>query len=56
MADNGSGVSIGLIVGILLLLVIGVAGLAATGWFDFGGGRDVNVNIDMPNTPAPKPN
>ena len=53
MADNGSGVGIGLIAGILLVVVIGLGILFATGNLDMGGkDRDVDVNIELPKAPT----
>lgn len=52
MADNGSGVGTGLIAGILLVIVIvAVGALFATGKINLDGGKDVNVNVEMPKAP-----
>jgi len=52
MADNGSGVGTGLIAGILLILVLGLGIiLFATGNIDLRGGRDVDVNVELPKAP-----
>jgi hypothetical protein len=52
MADNGSGVGTGMIAGILLVIVIiAVGALFATGKLNFDGGKDVNVKVEMPKTP-----
>ena len=50
MADNGSGVGIGLIAGILLVVVLGLGILFASGNLDMGG-KDVDVNIELPKAP-----
>jgi hypothetical protein len=55
MADNGSGVGTGLIAGILLVVVIAVGIIFATGGLDLKGGKDVNVNVDLPKADLPKP-
>jgi hypothetical protein len=55
MADNGSGVGTGLIAGILLVVVIAVGIVFATGGLDFKDGKDVNVNVDVPKADLPKP-
>jgi hypothetical protein len=53
MADNkGAGVGIGLIAGILLVMLLGVGFLFATGKIDLNGGKDVNVKIEAPPTPS----
>ena len=52
MADNGSGVGTGLIAGILLVVVVGLGILFATGNLDLGGKKDVDVNIELPKAPA----
>jgi hypothetical protein len=44
---NGGGVSVGLIVGILLIAVLAVAMIAA-----YLGGKDANVNVELPKAPA----
>ena len=51
MADNGSGVGTGLIAGILLVVVIGIGILLATGGLNFDGKRDVDVNVELPKAP-----
>ena len=59
MADNGSGVGTGLIAGILLVVVIVIGILFATGGLNFGGKKDVDVDIELPKAPdvpsAPTP-
>lgn len=52
MADYGGGVGTGLIVGILLVALIGVGILFATGTIDLNGSKDVDVNIELPKAPA----
>jgi hypothetical protein len=51
MADNGSGVGTGLIAGILLVVVIAVGLMFATGKLNLGGSKDVNVKIEAPDLP-----
>jgi hypothetical protein len=51
MADNGSGVGLGLIAGILLVVVVGVAILFATGGLNLGDKKDVNINVEVPKSP-----
>jgi hypothetical protein len=54
MADNkGAGIGIGLIAGILLVMLLGVGFLFATGKIDLNGGKDVNVKIEAPKIPTP---
>ena len=53
MADNGGTAGLGMIVGILLVVLIGVGLFVATDGFNFKGGKDVNVNIDMPKVDTP---
>ena len=54
MADNNGGnVGMGLIAGILLLMLLGVGFLFATGKIDLDGGKDVNVKIEAPKVPTP---
>ena len=54
MADNnGSGVGLGLIAGILLIALLGVGFLFATGKINLDGGKDVNVKIEAPKVPTP---
>ena len=54
MADNnGSGVGLGLIAGILLVALLGVGFLFATGKINLNGGKDVNVKIEAPKIPTP---
>ena len=50
MTDNGSSVGIVLIAGILIVVVVGL-GLFATGNLDMGG-KDVDVNVELPIAPA----
>jgi hypothetical protein len=50
MADNGSSVGTGLIAGILLVVVIAVGIIFATGGLDFGK-KDVKVNVELPKAP-----
>ena len=52
MADNSGGIGMGLIVGILLVALIGVGILFATDTIDLKGGKDVDVNIELPKAPA----
>jgi hypothetical protein len=55
MADNGSGMGTGLIAGILLVVVIAVGIILATGGLDFGK-KDVDVNVELPKAPeVPNP-
>ena len=51
MADNGSGVGTGLIAGILLVVVIAIGILFASGGLNFGDKKDVNVNVELPKAP-----
>lgn len=52
MADNGSGVGTGLIAGILIVVLIVAAGiLFASGKINFDGGKDVNVQVEVPKAP-----
>ena len=52
MADNnGAGVGTGLIAGLLLLMLLGVGFLFATGRINLDGGNDVNVNVELPKAP-----
>ena len=52
MADNnGAGVGMGLIAAILLVMLLGVGFLFATGRIDLNGGKDVNVNVDCLKPP-----
>jgi hypothetical protein len=52
MADNnGAGVGMGLIAGLLLLMLLGVGFLFATGRINLDGGKDVNVNVELPKAP-----
>ena len=53
MADNGSSAGPGLIAGILLVVLLGVGLFVATDGFNFKGGKDVNVNIEMPKVDTP---
>jgi hypothetical protein len=54
MADNnGANVGMGLIAGILLLMLLGVGFLFATGKINVNGGKDVNVKIEAPKIPTP---
>ena len=54
MADNdGSGVGLGLIAGILLIALLGVGFLFATGKINLDGSKDVNVKIEAPKVPVP---
>jgi hypothetical protein len=53
MADNsGAGVGMGLIAGILLVALLGVGLLFATGKLNLNGGKDVNVNVELPKAPS----
>ena len=53
MADNnGSGVGLGLIAGILLIALLGVGFLFATGKINLNGSKDVNVKIEAPKLPT----
>ena len=51
---DGNGVGTGLIAGILLaaLLVFGL--IFFFGGFDFGGGKDTNINIETPKLDVPE--
>jgi hypothetical protein len=51
MADNGSGVGMGLIAGILLVVVVIGGILFATGKLNLDGGKDVDVNVELPKAP-----
>ena len=52
MADNnGAGVGMGLIAGLLLLMLLAVGFLFATGRINLDGGKDVNVNVELPKAP-----
>ena len=54
VTSGGSGVGTGLIAGILLaaLLVFGL--IFFYGGFDFGGGKDTNINIETPKVDVPE--
>ena len=52
MADNASGVGTGMIAGILVVLVaIVVVFLFASGNLNFGGKKDVDINVELPKAP-----
>ena len=54
MADNnGANVGMGLIAGILLVMLLGVGFLFATGKINLDGGKDVNVKVEAPKIPTP---
>ena len=54
MADNsGAGAGLGLIAGILLIALLGVGFLFATGKINLDGSKDVNVKIEAPKLPTP---
>jgi hypothetical protein len=50
-SDGGAG--IGLVAGILAVVLIGLGLIFYAGGFDFGGDKDVNVNIDAPKIDTP---
>ena len=51
-SNNGAGVGMGLIAGILLVALLGVGFLFATGKINLNGGKDVNVKIEAPKLPT----
>ena len=54
MADNnGANVGMALIAGILLVMLLGVGFLFATGKINLDGGKDVNVKVEAPKIPTP---
>jgi preprotein translocase subunit SecF len=52
MADNASGVGMGLIVVILLVGLAIVGFIALNGGINLKGGKDVNVNVEAPKIPT----
>ena len=54
MANNGgSGLSTGLLAGILLVVLIAVGLFLIYRGYNLGGGKDVNVNVEAPKIDAP---
>ena len=52
MADNnGAGAGLGLIAGILLVVLLGVGFLFATGKINLNGSKDVNIKVEAPQVP-----
>jgi len=56
MADNNaSGVGMGLIAGILLVIAIGVGIVIMNGGLKLDGSKDINVNVQPPKVDVPAP-
>ena len=55
MANNGgSAVGTGLIAGILIAALVVIGIIFAFGGFNFGGSKDVNVDVEAPKIDAPE--
>ena len=55
MANNGgSAVGTGLIAGILIAALVVIAIIFVAGGFNFGGEKDINVDIEAPKIGAPE--